>query len=114
MQWKAFATAPGETFFYDVRVGETQSGSAFTDKFSVYLKTLGDQKSLLAEVSVACSENNFSILSGVYREEARGWVANIEPGSSQVSASNSPVAILRTMLCATSSGNSSSPADVAK
>lgn len=101
-RWKAYATAPGETFFYDERVEHDPGGVDPRGEFPVYLKSRGEKQSLLAEVRISCRENRFAILSGVYRDEARGWLANIASGEPQTPAPDSPVAILRSMLCAPS------------
>ena len=102
VRWKAYAAAPGETFFYDERLERESGGVDPRGEFPVYLKSRGEKQSLLAEVRISCRENRFAILSGVYRDEARGWLANIASGEPQTPAPDSPVAILRSMLCAPS------------
>lgn len=102
VRWKAFASVSGEMFFYDERVEDDHNGANPHNDFHVYLKSMGETKSLLAKVQISCLENRFAILSGVYRDETRGWLANISPGNPQTPAPDSPVALLRARLCAVS------------
>lgn len=110
VRWQAYAAGADENYFYDARVEKKRGRNGFSDEFEVLLKTMGREKSLLAAVRVSCRENHFRLLSGVYRDEARGWLSNIPAGKAQTPAANSSVAILQSMLCAPADKTTRQPA----
>lgn len=99
VRWKAFAVSPQERFFHDLRVERLRPPQGYGEDFRVWLKSVGSNKELLSEVSISCRENSFALISGVHRDKARGWVANIAAGKAQTPAPDSSIATLRTKLC---------------
>lgn len=108
VRWQPYAQAGNESYFYDARVAQKRSRQR--GEFPVWLKTSGSEKSLLVEVRLDCREKRFALLSGVYRNEAYGWLANIPAGPAQTPTPESSIAILQSMLCAPADKTARQPA----
>lgn len=109
VRWKAYATAPGETFFYDERIEHMLEQSGFPDEFTVHYKSLGKPQSRLAEIRISCRAHTFAILTATHRNEANGLLTHLDQGSPAVAPPGSPADILMSLLCAPAVGSDGQP-----
>ncbi len=99
VRWLAYAQTPGETHYFDQRAESASRRQKPANERLLQVKTRGDKISMLMEVRLFCQENRFAIVNGVYRDEARGWLARIPPRDPQTPGPDSAISLLRTRLC---------------